>query len=334
MSNTVIPLVRKASTARVIHFIAVRRLFIVIASLAISMCATGTASASIEDNAAFFSERAKTDAAREIGEMGKSVKKGVAVETFKEIPDDLKNGVNLDDKLAVNRLCEQWAVKQAKSKGVNGVYVMLVKSPAHLQVVVGNDTQKRAFTLQDREKLVGKMLTKLRAKDFDGALLDGVSFISVTMRANAVGSQQSSFGPSTATPAKSEGTSFLSIVLIGLAVWVVIGVIRALFGNRNTGGMGNPAMTGGGGGFFSSLMGGLFGAAAGMWMYDQFFGNHASASDHQNDSHGVENDQSFSGQDTDYSSSSDSFSDSSGDSGGGDFGGGDSGGGDFGGGDY
>lgn len=312
------------------HHSGLRSLFILITSLALGASVLHAAPAAIEDNGAFFTEQTKAEVAREIEELKANVKKDIAIETFQEIPGDIKNGVDMEDKAAVNRLFDQWATRQAKTKGVNGVYLLLVKSPAHLRIVVGNDTQKRAFTLQDRDRLIGKMLVKLRAKDFDGALLEGVNFISVTMRANAGGNSQAGIAPSTEAPAKSGGSSFsiLTLLLIGLAVWVVIGVIRALFGNRNAGGMGTPAMTGGGGGFFSSLMGGMFGAAAGMWMYNQFFDNHASASDQHHDSHGAGNDQSLSGQDTDYTSSGDSFTDNSGDSGGGDFGGGDSGGGD------
>jgi uncharacterized protein len=85
-----------------------------------------------------------------------------------------------------------------------------------------------------------------------------------------------------------------------------------------------------GGGFGRSLLGGLFGAAAGMWMYDQFFGSqgHASSWSERNDA--GSGDGGVSGQDTDYSGSGGGFDDSGGDSGGGDsggFGGGDSGGG-------
>jgi len=63
------------------------------------------------------------------------------------------------------------------------------------------------------------------------------------------------------------------------------------------------------------------GAAAGMWLYDQFSGNHSQ--DRGNDNL---DDNESRRRDSDYSSSGDSFSD---DSSRGDSGGGDSGGGDF-----
>ena len=85
----------------------------------------------------------------------------------------------------------------------------------------------------------------------------------------------------------------------------------------------------------SSLLGGMFGAGAGMWLYDQFSGNRGNSSmgAEHNDRGSV--DSGYSGQDTNYSSSGDSFGNQSsgGDFGGGDLGGDSGGGGGGGGGD-
>ena len=86
------------------------------------------APAAIQDSGGFFSERAKSEAARNIAELEGSVRKDLAVETFLELPPDLRPGVNLDDKAAVSRLVEDWAVKQARLQGLNGVYILLVKA--------------------------------------------------------------------------------------------------------------------------------------------------------------------------------------------------------------
>ena len=296
--------------------------FLVVVLIALGISVGHARPAAIEDNAAFFSEPAKAEAARNIGELERSLKKDLAVETFKEIPEELKRGVNLEDKATLSRLCEQWAMKQAKAKGVNGVYILLVKAPAHLQVIVGNDTQKRAFTLQDRDTLATMMLGKLRAKQPDDALLSGVNFVSATMRSH-LGSSTAHTGavqPRVATESShSSGGGILSILLGVGVVWVVIGIIRGLFRAGSGGSAMSPA--GGGGGFLSSMMGGIFGAAAGMWMYDQFFSNHgSSAYGADRDSNTNSGDSGgYTGQDTDYSGG--------GGSGGGDFGGGDSGGG-------
>lgn len=286
-------------------------------------------SGAIRDTAAFFSETSKAEAGRNITELGRRFKKDLVIETFREIPEAMRQGVNLQDKPAVNRLFEQWTVQQAKQLRVNGIYILLTKDPAHLQVVVGDETQKNAFTLKDREALASLMLARLRAKQNDEALVEGVNFVTTTMASHAAARARPA--AAVAAPAarneSSSGLGTILLVVLGIAVvWLVVGVIRSL--SRSSGaaaGAGTGAVSGGGG-FFSSLLGGMFGAAAGMWLYDQF-------SDHHGSAWGANQDQSssgeggFSGRDSDYSSSGGDFS--GGDSGGGDSGGGDSGGGDF-----
>lgn len=146
------------------------------------------------------------------------------------------------------------------------------------------------------------------------------------------------------------GTSIMSWVCVGLVVllgvWLVIGLIRAFTGGGHGGGGYGPGGGGyggggGGGGFFPSLLGGLFGAAAGMYMYDSFFGGHhaASAGDAMG-AGGYDNGPMDTGAgdfDAGAEAGGGDFGDAGGDVGGGDFGdagGGDFGGGDFGGGDF
>ena len=281
----------------------------------------------IRDNGAFFSASAKTEAQRNIGEIGKRFSKDVVIETFSEIPQDLKAGADLTSKTAMNRFYEEWAVKQAKQQRVNGIYILLVKAPPHLQILVGNETQRNAFSLKDRDALLSLMLAKLRNKQNDDALLEGVNFVNATLRAH-----QPARGRTAAGGGRSEapGSShwILTALLVGVGVWVVLRIVRAVFAGGGGGGGGayagggmTPGPGGGGGGFLTNVLGGMFGAAAGMWIYDQFSGRSSSSSswggggdlDNRGDS-------GFSGQDSDYSGS------------GGDFGAEDSGGSDFGGG--
>lgn len=298
----------------------------------------------IHDNAGFFSEGAKADATSNINDVQRKLKKDVCVETFAEIPADLRQGINLQDKAAVNRVCDQWAVKRAKELMVNGVYVLLVKQPAHLQVTVGNDTQRQAFTLADRDRLVSTMLTKLRAKDNDGALREGMSYVAATMRGHSTTHTitQTSSAPVPVTRYRdvvpeepsSGGSWLVKLLIIGVVVWLGLAMFRALFrgGMRAGGNAATPDSPTRGGGFMRSMMGGMFGAAAGMWLYNQFSGGSsaygAPPENHLSNDGGV--DPGFTGQDTDYSSSGGSFGgDDSSSGGGGFFGGGDSGGGGF-----
>ncbi len=288
----------------------------------------------VRDNGVFFSDSAKSEATRRISEIEREYKKDLVIETFKEIPEEIKQGVELTDKAALGRLFEQWTVKQAKQQKVNGVYILLSREPAHIQIVVGNETQNKAFTLMDRNNLSSLMLSKLRKKQNDEALLEGVNFVFTTManhvipnnRTNNVSS--SSAGPAVQGEQTEQANSWgwIVIAVIGIgAIWLIVGIIRSVFGGRaSTAGPGmSPGY--GGGGIFSSMLGGMFGAAAGMWLYDQFSGNHGNAWGADQDNR-VGGSTGFSGQDTDYSGTGGDF--------GGDFGGGDSGGDASGGGDF
>ena len=313
-----------------------RSLFASTAALVLSVASATAGMAGIEDRGEFFSESAKATAGRQIADLQGRLKKDFTIETWKAIPVEAGAAPNASDKAAVGRFMEQWAEKQAREKRVNGVFALLVKSPPHLQVVVGNDTQKKAFTLRDRDQLVSVMLGKLRAKDYDAALLDGVSFVSSTMRAHASSvpgalatgeSASNGFNverPQGAAREKNSWGWLVPLLVVGLGVWLVMALFRAL---RGGGSSTAPGMSGQGGGFMSSLMGGLFGAAAGMWMYNQFFGGSSSAFGADPAQHGQDGGPAgFSGEDTDYSGTGDSFG---GDSSGGDSGGDSGGGGDF-----
>jgi uncharacterized membrane protein YgcG len=300
----------------------------------------GAGTVGVRDNGNFFSDSATEGANRRISEIKTQFKKDLVVETFKTIPEEISQGVDLTDKSARNKMFEQWTVKEAKQQNVNGIYVLLSKEPAHLQIVVGNETQNKAFTLKDRDSLASLMLSKLRKNENDEALSECVKFVATTIASHPLPSTKvSNFtSPSATSSARASKTEqgipwgWIITAIVGLfAMWLIVGVIRSLMGGR--GASAGPGMMqgAGGGGMFNSLLGGMFGAAAGMWLYDQFSGNHGNAWGGEPENRGTES-SGFSGQDTDYSGTGGDFGGS--DSGGGDFGGGDFGGGDSGGGDF
>jgi len=271
----------------------------------------------IIDNGGFFSEAAKVEAQRQLLDLGVRFKKEVVIETFRQVPAEVSQGVNLQDRAAVNRMFEAWTLQQARQQRVNGIYILLSKAPAHLQVIIGNETQRTLFTPKDRAVLLEVMLGKLRAQQPDEALLQGVRVIASAMKSpRGERAQPSAENPAAGATADSGPWGWVLAAGLGfLVAWLVVGLVRALF-NRGAAG----TTPGSGVGFLTSLLGGMLGAAAGMWLYDQFSGH--SNSDHDRGA----DDEDAQRRDTDYSSAGDSFSD---DAGGGDSGGGDAGGGDF-----
>jgi uncharacterized membrane protein YgcG len=289
----------------------------------------------VNDEAGLFSKKAITEANDEVAAIKRTYHKDVLIETREKGPPK--------DKF------HDWAEEQAKEHRVNGIYIVITKDPKHFEVLVGNETiRKGFFTVDDRTKVKQTLHDNL-GKQPDEALLKSVEAIRKAFERNAPNAQAEA-APAHPAVHPEHGVAHPSvlgglfsgiggIICVGLVVllvvWVVIALIRAMSGGVGGAGYGAPGYGGGGGGFFPSLLGGMFGAAAGMWMYDHFFGGHSGYSDY-GASHPTSTDygNAPADQPTDagsgYSGDGGDYGDQGG--GGGDWGGGGDGGGDFGGG--
>lgn len=289
----------------------------------------------IEDNAGLFSEAAREEAKAKLARLQSPVNREVHIQTYKELPESQSKALEAakGDKAKVQGVWEAWAAEHLK--GDRGLVVLINWEPGKVMVktdkAVTNAGYSNASASELRERLI-KSLGEAkknnneadRKKLLDEALASAVSLIATTLplergRAGA--------------PAHLGGENdngilgYVCLGLLGLmVVWLIVGLFRGAMAGPSM----SPAMGGGGGGFFSSLLGGMFGAAAGMWMYNSFFGSNnawGSSWGGSNAGWGSGGDEAGSGDFSDGSSSSGDFG--GGDFGGGDFGGGDSGGGDF-----
>jgi uncharacterized protein len=337
-----------------------RRTWLAVAALgllAAAVPARAALVAEVRDEAKLFKPETLREADQVIREIKRDFKHDLLIETFPGIPDDKKAAFNKvkDNKEEKERFFQEWALGRAKTAEVNGVYILIVKQPGHVQVEVGNDTRKKAFTLKDRDKLAEIMTADFRNKEWDKGLLDSVEYVRKTMEANLGtpkrGEQPAA--PPVRHPASDQpappsllggiwGLVCIALVVVAV-VWVVFAIIRAISGmGRGTAPGGGYApgyggYGGGGGGFLTGMLGGLFGAAAGSWLYDRFFrgdGGYAGSAAHAGESPAAGPEP----QDTDYSGTGGDFDGDTGDTGNGGGGGGDfggdtgDGGGDFGGG--
>lgn len=257
------------------------------------------------------------------------------------------------------RFFESWARELAQTKGEKGVFVLMFVDDKRYIVRAVTDqasdlhrsfTDANARTLVDKlsegaKRALGKPADQAKAER-DAALLDATSYVVAQLKDTSV-----PVAGGTARTASSDsdgkeggGTNIMGYVCIGLAallgVWLVVALIRAFTGGGGGGGPGGGGgYGGGGGGFFPSLMGGLFGAAAGMYLYNSFMGgDNASASDStgadSGDAGAADTGEGNYDEGASAGSEGGDWGDSGGDAGGGDWGGGDAGGGDFGGGDW
>lgn len=107
--------------------------------------------------------------------------KDLMIETFASIPDDLKANLQKDGK---DKFYDGWSVSEGHELGINGLLILITGDPPHIQVTVGTDTRKKAFTLPDRDELLELLARAFRQKDFDGGILHAAQFVHDRMARN------------------------------------------------------------------------------------------------------------------------------------------------------
>ena len=209
----------------------------------------------VKDDGKFFSAEAVEKANRVIGEIEHQFHRDLVIETFATVPADKVDQVKGMDAKAREEFYHKWALERARSEQLNGVFVLITKEPKHIQAVVGDQTQQKAFTLHDRGRLVEGLTKAFRREAYDTGLLEAVDFVHKTMAEN-LGKKTSSTHPGgiIATPLGHNQTInhnlnhnaplaggggggmgwLIWIVVIGIGLWIFFGILRGI--GRATGG--------------------------------------------------------------------------------------------------
>ncbi|HZL35261.1 MAG TPA: TPM domain-containing protein, partial [Tepidisphaeraceae bacterium] len=177
----------------------------VLTLLTLGVCALPAAEIprGVRDEAHFFSADAITAADAIINQIWTTHKKDVLVVTYAAIPADQQDEFKA---LGKEAFYEDWARKIWKENHANGVVVLATGNPAYLQVNVGDETRKRAFTLGDRDRLRADLLSAFKQKNFDAGLLDGLRSIQSRMNQNLRGNGASAGAAAPGAGARSTGT--------------------------------------------------------------------------------------------------------------------------------
>jgi uncharacterized membrane protein YeaQ/YmgE (transglycosylase-associated protein family) len=273
------------------------------------------------DRAAMFSRDAVHKANAQLEQLERAAKIPVVIETIAEIPGLDKNASPKERREAINAL----AVSRDNALKDEGIYLLISKNDHLNSDVLIRERLARLLPRSKREAIGNAFLTEFKKKDFDGGLLHGVQAIEQALEgatvghraANAPGGLEPLHQPAGGAKARGGQSTMGTFLLIILGIFGVLLVLRLLGGlfNRSAGagypgqmggmgmprpGMGpgggqgyygGPGYGGRGGGFFSGMLGGLGGALAGNWLYDQFSGRHGGMSSadalHSTDSSGT-----------------------------------------------
>jgi uncharacterized membrane protein YgcG len=138
----------------------------------------------VQDGAGFFKPETIAKANDLLAEIGKKHDKDLLIETYATVPADKVEAVKAMDKEARAKFFQEWANSRARRRRVNGVYVLICKEPGHIQVEVGHETQKIAFTTKDRDRLRDLLIDAFQKKEHDRGLIDAVQFVEKTLDEN------------------------------------------------------------------------------------------------------------------------------------------------------
>jgi hypothetical protein len=283
------------------------------------------------DDVGYWSEAAKAKANRQIAEIKRLFNKDLVIEAA--AAPKLPAGVDASNRRARDEFYGQWAQHRYEELRVQGVYLVVIPAATEFRYEIGRASQAgHYFSTDDGRALTGRLTPLFKANNPDAALAEATQFVESRMKenhaANAFGGAQPEHrGQAEHRGGGSAWGGLWTLVGFGIVAWIVFAVIRSI-SSMGRGGYPGASGGGGGGGFFSNMLGGLFGAAAGMYLYNSFFGHGNSAwgagpggGDYGSSSDPNAGDATATGGGGDYG-------DSGGDTGGGgDWGGGDAGGG-------
>jgi uncharacterized membrane protein YgcG len=131
----------------------------------------------VQDGGGFFKPETIAKVNDILASIGEKHHKDLLIETYATVPADKVEAVKAMDKEGRSKFFQEWANSRARRRRVEGIYVLISKAPPHLQIEVGKQTEKAAFTVKDRDKLREILISAFGKKEYDGGLLEAAQFV-------------------------------------------------------------------------------------------------------------------------------------------------------------
>jgi uncharacterized protein len=260
------------------------------------------AASEVRDNAGMFSAAAVREAQAILDRAERIHKVPTIVETI----DTLGRDVDPKDKTAVRKAIDRLSLEKARRSGIQGVYVLIARDQSEIEA-----RDYKGFLGKDlRASIERAFVERFRERQFDEGLIAGstatADALAAARPAGARGAaplvDRNVVTPDEPRPAADNRGSGMGVLLILGGVLVGIVLLSRMLGNRQpamrrdgypgqplggqdpyAGQPGGPVPYGAPqprGGFLPGLFGGLGGAIAGNWIYDQMTGRHGHGPGH------------------------------------------------------
>lgn len=150
------------------------------------------------DPAHFFKAETLLEVDPILQDIDRKFYKDLMVETFPSIPDDLKR---LYQEKGKEKFFQDWAAYEGGRIKLNGVLILISAEPRRVEVSIGLDTRRKAFTEADRVELVQHLTGAFSQGSFDKGLVDAVKFVQDRMDKNlSASATQPATQPGAASP--------------------------------------------------------------------------------------------------------------------------------------
>jgi hypothetical protein len=138
----------------------------------------------IKDGGKFFSADAIKKANKEIREIAKKYDRDLLIETVATIPGDQAERVKAMTREERAKFFRNWATDRADVAVVHGVYILICKEPAFLEIIF-TPRGRQAFDKESFEKLRELLLKSFHEKRYDEGLQSAVDFVRDRFAASA-----------------------------------------------------------------------------------------------------------------------------------------------------
>src|SRR5690349_21667459 len=106
------------------------------------------------DPAHFFQAETLMEVDQVLQDIDRKFYKDLMIETFPSIPDDLKR---LYQEKGKEKFFQDWAAYEGGRIKLNGMLILISAEPRRVEVSIGLDTRRKAFTDADRVELVQRL---------------------------------------------------------------------------------------------------------------------------------------------------------------------------------
>jgi hypothetical protein len=209
----------------------------------------------VRDEAGLFGKDAVAKAEEQIRDLQKRFDLQLVIETVEAVPQaDQKRIKGLWHRKEQAAYFKAWAREKAEAAKVDGVYVLICNEPQHVQVIAWPERREEVFDKDACDEAYRAFTTSRTGTD--AALLALVAKVREKLEDRQ----------------KPTLSNFWKAVLVFsggvVAVWLVLGLVRwRLNATRPAAAEEGPRE----GRLLPGLLGGMFGAVAGYWIYDKLF---------------------------------------------------------------